>query len=64
MAKKVTKKTSKVNTTRKLTGDAAKQREKSDKETIKRIKTLGTQVVKSSLTVADFDYRVHRAKSV
>ena len=32
MAKKVTKKTSKVNTTRKLTGDAAKQREKSDKE--------------------------------
>ena len=53
MAKKVTKKTSKVNTTRKLTGDAAKQREKSDKETIKRIKTLGTDVVKTSLSLHD-----------
>ena len=53
MAKKVTKKTSKANTTRKLSGDSAKQREKSDKETIKRIKTLGTDVVKTSLSLHD-----------
>ncbi len=53
MAKKVTKKTSKASNIRKLTGAAAKQREASDKETIKRIKTLGTEVVKTSLDLHD-----------
>jgi DNA topoisomerase-6 subunit A len=53
MAKKVAKKTSKTSNIRKLTGAAAKQREASDKETIKRIKTLGTEVVKTSLNLHD-----------